>query len=230
MRTLTDDIVVRPANEKGFAAAQKALRSDGAVRAVLCGPAGCGKSTVLQARGRERDLLASKSAAYAHGQEIAAAINLDINEGFLEKVAEVDVLYFDGLNDLSADGGTGADIVRLLLAERDRRGLSTVAAFDGTEEQLRASVLGDALAGYELIAVGPLDDEGKEEFARRMAERFKASEDGPKLTDDALAYLARDFAEDAQSVRNAVRFLLASGRFAAGEEIDRADAQAALAS
>lgn len=230
MRTLTDDIVITDANQEGFNIAAAALRVDEPLCIVLCGPVGSGKSTVLQARGRERDLLAPKHGTYAHGKEIAAAINLDVNEGFLERVADVDVLYLDGVNELMEEGEQGLQIVRLLLAERGRRHLSTVVAFDGTEDELKESPLAPVFKDYTVVSVGTLDEAGLEAFARNMIERFGDSEGAPVLTDEAVAYLVSDFAQEAQDIRNAVRYLLTADRFEAGHEITRDEAAEALAS
>ena len=59
MRQLSDDIVMTEGNA-AFQEVMGALAAEAPVRLVLCGPAGSGKTTVLQARGRERDLLSER--------------------------------------------------------------------------------------------------------------------------------------------------------------------------
>lgn len=228
MRQLSDDIVITEGNA-AFQAVMDALNAEAPVRLVVCGPAGSGKTTVLQARGRERDLLAERKALYAHAQEILAAIDLEINESLLESVAEVDLLCLDGLDTLVAEGPRGCQTAQLLVDERNRRGLSTVIAFDGAPADLDRAAFGAALDDFEVAEVLPLDAAGLAEFGRRMAERFGAEEGAAVLSDEALAYLAADFAGSADEMRNAVRFLLTARGFEAGHVVTAADAREALA-
>ena len=186
MRQLSDDIVMTEGNA-AFQEVMGALAAEAPVRLVLCGPAGSGKTTVLQARGRERDLLSERKALYAHAQEIKAAIDLEINESLLEQVAEVDLLCLDGLDTLVAEGPRGCQVAQLLIDERNRRGLATVVAFDGAAADLDRAAFGGALDDFTVAEVAPLDAAGLAEFGRRMAERFGAEEGAAVLSDEALA-------------------------------------------
>ena len=229
MRQLSDDVVITEGNA-AFRTVMGALAAEAPVRLVVCGPAGSGKTTVLQARGRERDLLSERKALYVHAQEILAAIDLEINDSLLESVAEVGLLCLDGLDTLAAEGPRGFQMARLLIDERNRRGLSTVAAFDGATADLDVAAFEGALDGFEVAEVRPLDAEGLAEFGRRMAERFGAQEGAAVLSDEALAYLAADFAGSADELRNAVRFLLTARGFEAGHVVSADEAREALAS
>ncbi len=229
MRQLSDDIVMTEGNA-AFQEVMGALAAEAPVRLVLCGPAGSGKTTVLQARGRERDLLSERKALYAHAQEIKAAIDLEINESLLEQVAEVDLLCLDGLDTLVAEGPRGCQVAQLLIDERNRRGLATVVAFDGAAADLDRAAFGGALDDFTVAEVAPLDAAGLAEFGRRMAERFGAEEGAAVLSAEALAYLAEDFAATADEMRNAVRFLLTARGFEAGHVVTADDAREALAS
>ena len=112
---------------------------------------------------------------------------------------------------------------------RDARAANTHALSQATADLGRAA-FGGALDDFAVAEVAPLDAAGLAEFGRRMAERFGAEEGAAALSDEALAYLAEDFAATADEMRNAVRFLLTARGFEAGHVVTADDAREALAS
>lgn len=225
-----DEMVITDGNREAFEAILSIGRdASGARRLFVWGPKGSGKSTVASARGREKDLLSTKRIISCHAQEIAAVLKSGVNEGFLDEIGDVDILLIDGFDTFFTGDALGSEIARLLLSARNARGLATVVISDAPRSALDAAALGEALDGYEELEVRPLDADGLVAFAKRLQEGLvKGRDDAPVLTDDALRFIALDFAQSPDDIRNAVRFLLTKTEEAPGSLISAERAQELL--
>lgn len=209
MASTLDEIVITDGNRQAFETILSIGREhEGFVELFVWGPPGTGKSTVVHARGRERDLLAPRRIVSCHAGEIVAVLQSGANDEFLNRIGEADVLLLDGVDRFVDAGELGAEICRLLLAQRKRAGLDTVAVSDVPLEEIASEKIREALADFSAVEVKPLDAQGLRQFAERIQNSFVGkSADIAHLNDDVLDFIAQDFAQDAADVRNALRFL-----------------------
>lgn len=232
MRSELDDIVRFEGNEEAFSRVLAATGDhEGVTKLVIYGPAGCGKTAVLKARGVEKDLLSTKKTLFTHAAELINAIKLETSEKLLNSAGSVDVLFIDSLDDFLADDEIGPDVCRLLVEERSRNGLDTVI---GARKPLSAydePRLGTAFSDFEEIEVKPLDDAGRIAFARRMEERYREDrENAPTLSEEAVEYISGEFAREVNDIRHAVRFLVTAAGIEDGSCVSAELAKEALGS
>lgn len=230
--SLIDEIVITDGNREAFETVLGITgEHDEPVRMFIYGPLGTGKSTVLQARGREKDLLSKKSTLFCNAAELMLAVTLeDFSEDYLKKAGTVDVLLVDGFEDFFTEkaGDMGPELCRLLLQERNKLGLETVLFSNVALEEVDAGKLGTTLDGYRIVPVEPLDAEGRVEFARKLMASFRTDDSKPIVADDALEYIATSFAQEPGDIRNALRYLIAVAPFEAGTTITLELAKEAL--
>ena len=230
--SLIDEIVITDGNREAFETVLGITgEHDEPVRMLIHGPVGSGKSTVLQARGREKDLLSRKSTLFCNAAELMLAVTLDdVSEDYLSKAGSVDVLLIDGFEDFfSKNGGElGPELCRLLLQERNRLGLETVLFSNVPLEEVDAGKLGSALDGYRIVRVEPLDEAGKLEFAHKLMDSLRTDDDKPLVTDEALEYIANSFAQEVGDIRNALRYLIIVAGFEPGSIITLDEVKEAL--
>lgn len=231
MTSLLDEIVITDDNKVGFELILNVgQKHDQPVHAFVWGPVGSGKSTVQQARGREKDLLSTRRVVSAHGQEIVAALLSGINDEFLNEIGEVDALLVDGFDTLFQDE-VGTSLAKLLLEQRNSSGLDTIVVSDVPLAEIPTDSLDGVLDDYVEVEVAPLQNEGLIELAKRVQDGIrKASDETPILDESAIEYLASDFAKDANDLRNAIRFLLTRTDLEPNQQIDEALATKLLAS
>lgn len=210
MASMLDEIVITDGNRQAFEAILSIGREhDGPVELFVWGPSGTGKSTIVQARGRERDLLAPRRIVSCHAGEIVAVLQSGANDEFLNKIGEADVLLLDGVDCFADEGDLGPEICRLLLAQRRKLGLDTVVVSDVPMEDIPSEKIRETLSGFSSVEVKPLNAQGLRQFAERIQESLVGkSTDAIRLQEDVLDYVALDFAQNPADVRNALRFLL----------------------
>lgn len=223
MASLLDEVVITDGNKMGFELILNAGRPhDQPVHVFIWGPQGSGKSKVLQARGREKDLLSTRRLISAHGQEILASLNSGVNDEFLDELGVADVLLVDGFDTLF-DTEIGTSLAKLLLKQRNGQGLDTIVVSDKPMSALDVSAMDHALDDYVEVEVAPLDEDGLVELASRVQEGLrKADETYPVLDDEALRFVAVDFADTPDDIRNAMRFLLTKTELKPNSQIDKA--------
>ena len=229
MTSLFDEIVITDGNREAFERIWHITDAhEGMVSLFIWGPSGSGKSTIAHARGRERDLLSTRRVISCHAAELRASLESGVNDGFLDAVGEADALILDGFESLFCDG-VGQELARLLLTERNRRGLDTVVISDVALFDLDLADARDALVGYEIIEVEPLDEEGFELFAHRVHDRLQSGrDDAPIISDEALSFIAGPFRESPDDIRNAVRYLVTRSGEEAGSVITLSQAKELL--
>lgn len=229
MKASLSDIVVTDGNRSAFERVM-GLGDEGgeSVRLFMHGPAGSGKTAVMSARGLGGEAGSKRRMLFTHAAELTTAIRLGTSERLLNDAGEAAVLLIDNF-DAFYEEGIGLDVCRLLLAERNRRGLSTVVAARMPRDSYDLSKLDGVLDEFEDVAVEPLDADGRIEFARRRLKRYQSeNEDAPSLSDEALAFVVNEFAGELREVDLALRFLATAAGFEANALVGPLEAQKAL--
>lgn len=219
MGTLLDGIVVADENREAFdriiGITQKA--HDAQVLLFMFGPHESGKTAVLRARGTTRDLLSTRSVIVTHAQELISAIKFGTSEKLLDGAGSADVLLLDDFDVFFGDDDFSLDVCRLLLTERNSKGLDTIIAARRPKAEYESERLGGVLAAYEEVEVLPLGEQGRIEYARRVEEELRDRGDSTiLLSSEALDFVANEFARDVEEICFAVQFLLTKAEF--GEE------------
>ncbi len=209
-----DDIVVTDGNRNAFERVIGITQKRGRqTRIFMYGPSGSGKTAVLRARGVERDMLSDRRVLFTHAAELASAIRFGTSEKLLADAGEVDVLLIDSLDAFFKES-IGVDVCRLLVAERNRLGLDTVIGALMPRCSYDLSRFEGVFDAFEEIAVEPLDGEGRVELVRRTAKRYGAKTGRPvALSEEALSFVANEFADDLRDIDLAIRFLVTEAGF-----------------
>lgn len=210
MASMLDEIVVTDGNRQAFETILSIGKEhEGVIELFVWGPSGTGKSTVLNARGRQRDLLSSRRIVSCHAGEVVAVLQSGVNDDFLNRIGEADALLLDGVDRFADEGELGPEACRLLLDQRRRAGLDTIVTSDVPLEDIASEKIREALADYPVVEVEPLDAQGLRQLAGRIQDSLAGKSEGAvHLDDDVFDFIALDFAQNAADVRNALRFLL----------------------
>ena len=158
-----------------------------------------------------------------------AYINLPgIGDEFLNEVCSAQVLLLDGV-DVFFEEANGPMVCRLLMTQRNSMGLETIAVTDKPFDEFEDGFLDRTFEGYARYEVQPLDAEGLLEFAQKLQANF-LKEDAKRahLADDALEFVAKDFAQQPGDIRNAMTFLLSVANFENGSEVSLDQVKTAL--
>lgn len=231
MGTLLDDIIIADENREAFeriiGITQKV--GDAQILLFMFGPQGSGKTAVLRARGVTRDLLSTRSVVVTHASELVSAIKFGTSEKLLDSAGSADVLLLDDFDAFLEGEEIGLDVCRLLLSERDEKGLDTIIAARKPREEYDLGQLSDALLAYEEIGVAPLGKQGRIAYARRMEEAVREQGGSTNtLCSEAIDFVSSEFANGVNEIRLAVCFLLMEAGFEEGSEITLEQARTAL--
>lgn len=226
-----DDIVLTPGNREAFELVIGITQCEETpINMYMHGPAGSGKTTVLRARGRERDLLSKRRVMFTHAAELISAVTFGANDKVLEDAGSVDILLVDSLDDFFKDDEVGSELLSLLLKERKRLGLSTIIAGRYPLEKYDLSKFDGVFNDYKVFSVEILDKDGLVSFAKKTQDKCRDDKDNaPFLTDDALSYIALTFSSSLRDIENAVRYLITAADLRAGISIDASEACRLLA-
>jgi len=197
------------------------------------GPARSGKTTLVQARGRERDLLSEKEVVFCHADELVSFFNLgEVGEQFLERIGMAEVVLLDGFERFFDDNELGLQLCKLLISARTKAGLDTLVFSAVPYDELDIAALDGALDGFEKWELVPLSAENYLDLVRTTYEReFKTAQGAQRktaLTDDAIAYIAEHHTENLDEMKSAIRYLVTVAPFEEGQEVDAALAREAL--
>lgn len=222
--SLIDEFVVADENRELFERVMKVTQATEPVRMMVYGPAGSGKTSLVQARGRERDLLSDKEVMFCHGEELVSFFNIgEVGEQFLMRAGSADVLLIDGFETFFGGEEVASQLCKLLVKERNRLHLSTLVFSGVPFDELDLSVMEGAFDGYDRWEMVPLDDEGRVkcahaayEAARRGARNGQVA---AHLTDETLEYLAKERGGDLGEMKMAIKFLTTAAGFEEDQEV-----------
>ena len=197
------------------------------------GPARSGKTTLVQARGRERDLLSEKEVVFCHANELVSFFNLgEVGEQFLERIGMAEVVLLDGFEHFFDGDEIAIQLAKLLISARTKAGLDTLVFSAVPFDELDIAALEGALDGFEHWELAPLGEGDLLDLARTTYERERKSAHGQQhateLSDDAIEYIATNHCADLDEMKSAIRFLVTVASFEEGQVVDAALAREAL--
>lgn len=160
------------------------------------------------------------------GADIAMALQFEADGTFFEKLGATPILLVDDIG-LLLQAERGDQLLALMLAERDRLGLSTVVTSRQPASACEANEAREALASFENVHMEPLDDAGKREFVRRVAAEY-GTDASPLLEEAAVACIVEMMGTRFEDLENATRYLVTDDDCAAHETLDAAAVQGLL--
>ena len=213
MRFQISELVITPENES---TAKRIIEitqpRDKPEMLYLTGPAECGKSTFMETRGTEKDLLSTKSAMYCHASEILAMLSIDNEnaDNFLNKVGDVAVLFIDDVDDFLKNDAVGSKVCQLLIDNRVKQGLDTVASSRNSFSELD-SRLQSVFASFEEIVMPELSVDGAVALSKSYANHFarvKGAENVNVLSEEVFSYLGKKYHHSLKEMAPAMEYLV----------------------
>lgn len=232
MRMPLDEFIVTDANREAFERVKGSTQKhDEPERLFIVGPEDSGKTLLMRARAMEKDLLSTKSVIYVSAKELLDALNSPNPEAVLDQVGECDVLLIDDFPDLFSDPNVGPTLCKLLMVERAKHQGDTVFTSRFPLSKFDLKDFAGVMDVFEEIEIGALDEAGRRAFAEslRSADRPEDAPEPPAIGDDALDYIAGEYASKASEVRAAMMHLMGDAGFEPGAAVDAAAAKEALA-
>lgn len=228
MRDSLESFVVRPGNEAAY---QAICDINGATpiqrKILIVGPGGSGKSTLV--RGVAEDAIrngAEMMMFSCSGADMAMALSVDADDSFFERIGETPVLLIDEIAPLSR-AEKGDLLLKLLLEERDKHGLTTAITVRSTDELNDFTEAADKLSAFETITMEPLDDNGKRVWIETAIKQYAKSE-SPTLDAGAIDVIVELFGSKYSDMENAVRYFMTDDDFTSIGTIDAKTARTRL--
>lgn len=194
----------------------------------LVGPEESGKTEIMRSRELEKDLLSTKKTLYRPCRELPEALKANVYDGYLEELAEVDVLFLDDFEGFFEDDEIGPEMCMLLLRERRRKGLDTVISSRKPLCEFDLSRFQGMLDGFQELRIRHLQGDEMLEYVKMLDELYFDAESSPVLSDEALRYVAFDLDESMEMKRKAMHYLHTKYQGEQGEELSRSFVEAAL--
>ena len=225
--------VVTDANKELCSRIMGVTQGDQQTLMFVYGPARSGKTTLVQGRGRERDLLSEKEVVFCHISELVSFFNLgEVGEQFLERIGMAEVVLLDGFEKCFEGEEIALQLAKLLIDARTKAGLDTLVFSGKPFDELDIAALDGVLDGFERWELAPLGEDDILDLVRSTYERERKSAQGAHrstvLTDDAIEYLAKYHGSDLDEMKSAVRFLVTVATFDEGQDVDAALVREAL--
>lgn len=133
-------------------------RSDRPRFYYLAGPSGSGKTTLMSSVSAELHHLTGES-IYTHPSEILMALTVEnpYFEERLDAIGTSSLLFIDDIEDFLENKQLGPRALRLLVSARKMHGLDTVLASKYSIDFFTEQCIKDALEGFEVIELIPLN-------------------------------------------------------------------------
>lgn len=221
-----DKIIKDQGNERTIDAAFDAALADDGQTLLIYGDDKSGKTTLLKAIERHmKD--EKKPELYRAAMQIMNVLQFqDDPADFFDNIGNVPVLLLDDFQDFYVDE-SGPLFAKLMIAERAKNGFATIITSKVPIAQLDKAILEDSLDSFTEYKITALNEAGKIDFVLALQEEY-GNGGSPKLSDEAVAFLANDFSEDYKDVENAVHYLMEAAGFDAGEVLTTEQIKAVL--
>lgn len=230
MKTLLEELVRTDGNRAAIERIEAVTQAhDKPEKIFLVGPHGSGKTEIVRSRFLEKDFLSTKQVLYRPCKELPEALRANVYDGYLEDLAAKDVLFLDDFEGFYEDAELGPEMCKLLLQERNRRGLDTVITASKPLAELDLAQFGGVLDDFDEVFVEPLEGAAMVDYVLMLQESFTVEGESPVLSDEAVEYLAHDFPEDKEMLRKAIHFLMTKYQGEPGEALSRHFVEEALA-
>ena len=216
----------------GNAEAVRALESLSGLRPIpsklyIEGPRHAGKSTLVRSWAADAERGSAGEAVFAcSGADIAMALQFEADDSFFEKLGAAPILLIDDIG-LLLQAERGDQLLALMLAERDRLGLSTVVTSRQPASACEANEAREVLASFEDVHLEPLDHAGKRAFVRLAAAEY-GTDASPLLEEAAVACIVEMMGARFEDLESATRYLMTDDGCAAHETLDAAAVQGLL--
>ena len=191
-----NDYVVCKNNQEAFDLVENITdENDEQIQVIITGPKGSGKTSLLQHRKADLNLLSPKKILVRSADELATSIRLNAPDSFFEALGTADVLFIDNFQAFLDEGEIGEMFPGLLLKERKKQGLDTILV---VEEDKLSTVLNnyeDELEGFSTIKIGKLDKEARKQLISKELEKIFKDDDFenmPNLTTETLDALSNE--------------------------------------
>lgn len=228
MKETLESFIVRPGNEAAYQAICDMNGASPIQRKIIIeGPEASGKSALV--RGVAEDAIrngAEMMLFSCSGADMAMALSVDADDSFFERIGETPILLVDEIAPL-ARAEKGDLLLKLLLEERNKHGLSTAITVRSFDELSSYPEAAEELASFERLHIDPLDNEGKESWVRATADRYKTDE-SPSLDPEAIAVIVELFGSKYRDMENAARYFMTDDGFSHNDRIDADQARTAL--
>lgn len=196
-----DSFIVSEENREGFDAIAALI--DGRTRqdVFLYGVPKSGKTHLLHAAQEKT----GNAGMYCATTDFMLRLDLGADDAFFDRIGAVPVLFVDAFERLF-EHDAAPELMRLLLAERDRLGLSTVIASRLPLSGFDLGELAEPLSGFAESELAPLGIDGMSDAVRVYESRYRTDE-SPSLSEDAVRAIAGG-SKRVADVENAVQYLM----------------------
>lgn len=217
-----DAVVITEGNKEAVRAVADITQAhESPVNVFLVGPEASGKTMLMRARQLDKDLLSTKTVVYRPCKELPEALRADVYDGYLEELAEADVLLLDDFEGFYEDKEIGPMMCKLLLQERARRGGDTVISSRKPLDAHDLSFFEGLLDRFVEVSMAPLAEGNAEAYVQKVYAQYRDEEKSPVLSEESLAYLAHDLDASLEMKRRALYYLMMGYEGEPGSELSR---------
>ena len=195
-------------NEEACAAIDKMNGASATpVNVIIKGPHYSGKSALVRGVGEDAIRNGAEMMLFTcSGFDIAMALAQEADDSFFERLGETPSLIIDDISGLKRVA-KGDQLLSLLLEERKKHGLSTALTTTEDITETDYPLSASYLSKFDVIEINPIDNEGRSSYVKLIAEDRK-KDDSPALTDEAVDYIANEFASTFFDMESAARYFM----------------------